>query len=367
MPPKVAVTEPPVSYIRTAAAETLQAQLTTINEPLPTSNLTQSPSPTISTPNPTTVLTSTPSATQSTPPAHSKTPPPCNLVKFVKDVTVPDNTKMDPGQSFTKTWRLRNAGSCTWTPAYALIFEGENILNAPASVQLTTGNVPPGNEIDVSVDLTAPLISGTYQQNFKLIDDKGEHFGLGNGKKPFWVKIKVVVPSGIILDFLSSANDANWKSGTGNQLDIDLTFNDNDDGNPDGVAKIKDNQILENKTTSGKILLMFPKHESDGVIAGFYPGHLIQPGDHFKARIGFIANADGTCHTGSVKFQFGYEKDGKIYVLKEISKRCDGKLVPIDVDLSKRKGQTVQFFLAVKADGDYADDWAIWSSPRIER
>ena len=35
----------------------------------------------------------------------------CYSMAFVADVTIPDNTNMKPGQSFTKTWRVRNNGT----------------------------------------------------------------------------------------------------------------------------------------------------------------------------------------------------------------------------------------------------------------
>ena len=38
--------------------------------------------------------------------------------QFVADVTVPDGTRYDPGATFTKTWRLRNIGTCTWTTSW---------------------------------------------------------------------------------------------------------------------------------------------------------------------------------------------------------------------------------------------------------
>jgi len=45
----------------------------------------------------------------------------CDAASFVRDVTVPDGTKMEPGDDFTKTWRLLNAGTCSWTTAYRLV------------------------------------------------------------------------------------------------------------------------------------------------------------------------------------------------------------------------------------------------------
>lgn len=36
----------------------------------------------------------------------------CDQMSFVADVTVPDYSIMTPGQSFTKTWRVKNVGNC---------------------------------------------------------------------------------------------------------------------------------------------------------------------------------------------------------------------------------------------------------------
>ncbi len=127
--------------------------------------------------------------------APSTSSTPCDRASFVTDVTVQDNTKMSPGQTFTKTWRLKNNGSCTWTSGYALIFDRGDQMGAPSSTQLTTGTVPPGGTVDISVKMTAPNKPGTYQGFFKLKNASGQIFGIGqSANKPFWVKI--VVTSG---------------------------------------------------------------------------------------------------------------------------------------------------------------------------
>ena len=38
------------------------------------------------------------------------------------DVTVPDKTEIYADHKFVKTWRLLNAGTCTWTTKYSLYF-----------------------------------------------------------------------------------------------------------------------------------------------------------------------------------------------------------------------------------------------------
>lgn len=107
------------------------------------------------------------------------------------DVTVPDDTVMTPNQAFTKTWRLQNAGTCTWTSEYSLVWFSGDRLEAPLSIPIT-GNVPPGNSVDLSVDMKAPETTGTFQSNWKLSNPADTLFGIGpNGDAAFWVRITV--------------------------------------------------------------------------------------------------------------------------------------------------------------------------------
>ncbi len=363
MPRRGTPTGPPVGYIYTSAAQTVQAQLTQVSQPPVTADGQSVTTTGVGTPSP---QNRTPTTT-SAPVISPTDTKPCDLAEFIKDVTVPDNTEFPPGASFEKTWRLRNVGSCTWTPAYALVFEGQNVFNAPASVQLTTGSVPPGETVDITVALEAPQTAGKHRQNFKLADPSGGKFGVGDdGSKPFWAQIKVVVADGVVYDFVARALEADWKSGVGDTLDTDLTFGGSDN-DPNGSVKIKDEAKLENGSISGKLLLTYPKHAQNGVIAGIFPPHLVQSGDHIIVRLGFIANPDGTCGNGNVGFQIAYKEGDTIYSLGEWRKNCDGSLMPVKLDLSGLKGKSIQMLFLVKADGGYDDDWAIWNSPRIER
>lgn len=108
------------------------------------------------------------------------------------DVTIDDYTLMLPGQKFTKIWRLINAGNCTWTQQYAAVwFYGEK-LGDTLAVPMSHA-VPPGESVDITVDMVAPQGSGTYDSNWKLRNAGGVLFGIGpNGDQPFWVRIVVV-------------------------------------------------------------------------------------------------------------------------------------------------------------------------------
>lgn len=107
------------------------------------------------------------------------------------DVTIPDDTVIAAGQSFVKTWKLVNIGTCTWTTAYSATFFYGDRMNAPEKVPLK-GYVSPSQNVEISIEMVAPQSPGTYQGNWKLANPDGSLFGIGpNGNNPFWVRIVV--------------------------------------------------------------------------------------------------------------------------------------------------------------------------------
>ena len=100
----------------------------------------------------------------------------CTLdAQFVEDITIPDHTIIERGDIFTKTWRVRNTGTCIWTPAYQINLAGGNPLSwSQASL---VGIVPAGEEADISVEIVSPEIAGNYQAWWQLADEMGIPFG----------------------------------------------------------------------------------------------------------------------------------------------------------------------------------------------
>lgn len=117
---------------------------------------------------------------------------PCNKASFVTDVNYPDGTKLDADANFTKTWRLKNDGSCTWTSGYSIIFDHGDRMSAPDWAQLTSGTVAPGTSVDVSINLKAPSSNGTYKGHFRLKAADNSIFGINaDGQTAFYVEVIV--------------------------------------------------------------------------------------------------------------------------------------------------------------------------------
>jgi hypothetical protein len=150
---------------------------------------TETPSPSASE-----AAASTQTPTQTLPPPADSTL--TDKVEFVADVTVPDGMQVTPETKFTKTWRVKNAGTSTWNADYALVFVRGEKLGGPDRQPLP-GPVPPGQSVDLSVDLTAPASFGALTGFWMLRNALGELFGLGpQSNEPLYVQVNVVPAAG---------------------------------------------------------------------------------------------------------------------------------------------------------------------------
>jgi hypothetical protein len=99
--------------------------------------------------------------------------------RFVKHVNVPEYYEFAPGTPFIKTWRFRNEGTAAWPLGCNLVFVSKlrgDIMSGPAAVAVPK-SVLPGEEIDISVNLTAPNQCGNYAGFWRLTEPSGRKFG----------------------------------------------------------------------------------------------------------------------------------------------------------------------------------------------
>ncbi len=119
------------------------------------------------------------------------TPTCTDRATFIKDVTFPDGTSIAPGEEFEKVWRFQNTGTCPWTTDYHLVFISGYSMGGMTAVPLA-GTVPPDAVFDLSVDLKAPTIDGSYKGYWMLRNPQNFLFGIGEmANHPFWVQINV--------------------------------------------------------------------------------------------------------------------------------------------------------------------------------
>jgi hypothetical protein len=184
--------QPTPDMVATLAAVTLSAPLSspladdTLSPPSPEGGLQGTPA-----------TGQAPLSTRGPEPSGTEAIAECsNKLKFLSDVSVPDNTRMSPGEQFLKKWRVRNTGSCQWSSSYRLAFQSGNIMGGPAEGLPLPASVSPGEEVVLSVELTAPEVPGRYQGYWLLRDARGAEFGYGDdADQAFWVKIRVVRPA----------------------------------------------------------------------------------------------------------------------------------------------------------------------------
>jgi len=121
-------------------------------------------------------------------PRPTNAPDCTNSASFVADVTIPDNTEVQGGATFVKTWRIANTGTCIWGADYTLIHYSDERMGAPASVVL--GVTFPGQTLDISLSLTAPNTVGSHRANFVIKNPKGLIMKVNDDSR-LWLIIQV--------------------------------------------------------------------------------------------------------------------------------------------------------------------------------
>jgi hypothetical protein len=186
---------PDAALIQTSAANTVIANFT-----LTASASTSTPLPALTNtvPAPLETATQAPPASPAVatatllPGGVTATPGLCDYYSWeaaTVDVNIPDGTQMTPGQQFVKTWKIKNAGICTWGAGYKIVYAGytDQMSGAPQPIN---GVIGPGQEVEISVQFKAPAKAGEYVSAWTLVNANGIKF-FGLGAKPLYVKILV--------------------------------------------------------------------------------------------------------------------------------------------------------------------------------
>lgn len=341
-----------LAALYTSAAETLNAMSTQGSNTATVPPFT-TPTFSLATPSSTALVLQTPT---NVPPLQPGTR--CDAASFVDDVTYPDGSVVAVGGTFTKIWRIKNIGTCTWNTSYALVFVGGERFGAPNSVALP-GTVSPGQNVDIAVNLTAPTRSGSYLGYWKLRNPSAVLFGVGNGDASIFVDVKVTGYTVGAYDFFANACDADWTNGSGDDLPCPGT-----QGANEGFVIQLNSPKLEDGRSIGNGLLTYPEKGNNGLITGKFPKFRIEMGDRFQTYIGCLEKANDCDMIYRLQYQIG---NGEIRTLGQWREVYEGESYPVNIDLSFLAGQNVKFIFTVLANGSSHEDFALWITPRITR
>ncbi len=354
-----------VGQQKTAAALTDSRATSSFLETLlaitPTVAPTDTPEPT-NTPRPTATIAPTVTPLATATPANTPTPStPCNAVDFVSDVTIPDNTVLQPGAGFVKTWKLKNVGTCTWNKAYSVVYVTGHSMGTTLQFPLQT-SVAAGQTANISITLTAPLQTGNWIGWWKLQDPSGAQFGTGdNHDKAFWVRINVG-SQGLLSDphMANVYCSAVWQSPKATvpcpSPSVDYL---------NGMVTFTSTPVLEGGYQDNQpTIIVVPSDGSGGYIAGTFPAFHAHTGQHFVSRVGCTNNVPKCSVTFSLKYKL--QDDSNVNNLASWDETYDGKTTAVDVDLSFADSKYIQLILVVNnKNASSQDDVVFWLDPQI--
>ncbi len=296
-------------------------------------------------------------------PTYTSVPPlqtitKCDAAAFVTDVTYPDGSIIGRGNGFTKIWRIKNVGTCTWTTSYALVFVGGEKFGAKNEISLPF-SVGPGKTVDLSVQLTAPNQNGRLKGYWLLRNASGIQFGVGStGDANIYVDVNVSGYTVTGYDLAANLCDATWRNG-----DKKLPC-PGAEGSPNGFAYFLAAPKMEDGKARGAGLVTHPQQINNGVITGKYSAITIHQGDHFQALLACLHKANDCNMIFKLEYQIGSNPAQTLGQWNEI---YEGNYYAVDMDLSFLSGQKVKFILTILSNGSSHEDYGLWVTPRITR
>src|SRR6185503_10549209 len=99
----------------------------------------------------------------------------CYGLAYVSDVSITDNTPVTAGQTFTKTWKVKNSGTCAWDAGFKFAFTGGDAMGG--TTYTLPASIAAGAVTDISVAMTAPNKTGTLRGNWRMSTASGQFFG----------------------------------------------------------------------------------------------------------------------------------------------------------------------------------------------
>jgi hypothetical protein len=183
-----------------------------------------------STPVPTTLPTIPPTAIPTSSPTATAAPTSTgcqDTAQYISDDGM-DGTTYAPNTPFTKTWTVKNTGTCTWDSNY-LVFQisGTTMTQQPGYWIVQQGQtVAPGQTVNISVGMTSPVENGNYASYWGLKKENGQLMPIQGGANgnSFYVKIKVNDGSTAVGKVTAASIDIELEQGSGAVCTANSTY-----------------------------------------------------------------------------------------------------------------------------------------------
>lgn len=102
---------------------------------------------------------------------------PGDASRFVGDVTIPDGTRVKVNAHFVKVWAIANAGSVAWHHRFLAPTQpsgDDDGCRVPSRVPI--GDTLPGEQVMISVPVTAPSRPARCWVSWKMVDEHGRAY-----------------------------------------------------------------------------------------------------------------------------------------------------------------------------------------------
>jgi hypothetical protein len=272
-------------------------------------------------------------------------------------ITIPNGTVLPAGTRFTKIWRIKNTGECTWDDNFRFVYAGGDAFSAKLNNPLPH-RVRKGQTVDMALEMIAPPIAGEFVSRWGLFDERIDFlFGHGD-EEAFPVRIQTTTnTSGTIFNFVNNLCTAQWVNGS----DAQLLCNRETRRNGYAVRKnISPDYDPDNKFNA---LVTHTQVSEGGSITGKYPYIPVPPNARLIGEIG-CTSGNQDC---DITMRIYYQVYGRpLELLNEWHEVYDDQATQFDFNLDGLRNQSVAFYLYVEANAAPGDAAGYWHALRLE-
>lgn len=98
-----------------------------------------------------------------------------NYLTFLDDITVPDETIVEPGSHLDKQWEVQNSGTCNWDLNYTLRLVSGTSMGVADTLPLYPARG--GTILIIQISFHAPIEPGNYRSSWQAHNPEGQPFG----------------------------------------------------------------------------------------------------------------------------------------------------------------------------------------------